>query len=42
MVKELRALVKDVAQLSISGYWRRGLHEDAFQAEKRTTAGAAR
>ncbi|MEV6609655.1 siderophore-interacting protein [Kutzneria sp. NPDC051319] len=29
-------------QLSISGYWRRGLHEDAFQAEKRTTAAAAR
>jgi NADPH-dependent ferric siderophore reductase len=42
MVKELRSLVKDVAQLSISGYWRRGLHEDAFQAEKRATAGAAR
>ena len=42
MVKELRGLVKDVAQLSISGYWRRGLHEDAFQAEKRATAGAAR
>ncbi|GAA3433748.1 siderophore-interacting protein [Kutzneria kofuensis] len=29
-------------QLSISGYWRRGLHEDAFQAEKRATAAAAR
>jgi NADPH-dependent ferric siderophore reductase len=42
MVKQLRGLVGDVAQLSISGYWRRGLHEDAFQAEKRTTAGAAR
>ena len=42
MVKQLRGLVGDVAQLSISGYWRRGLHEDAFQAEKRTTAAAAR
>ena len=47
MVKELRAhLTADRGltreQLSISGYWRRGLHEDAFQAEKRATAGAAR
>ena len=47
MVKELRdhltgdrGLTRE--QLSISGYWRRGLHEDAFQAEKRTTAAAAR
>ncbi|QUQ66438.1 siderophore-interacting protein [Kutzneria sp. CA-103260] len=47
MVKELRGHLTgdrglDREQLSISGYWRRGLHEDAFQAEKRTTAGAAR
>ena len=47
MVKQLRdhliadrGLTKE--QLSISGYWRRGLHEDAFQAEKRATAAAAR
>jgi NADPH-dependent ferric siderophore reductase len=42
LVKQLRGLVSDVDQVSISGYWRRGLHEDAFQAEKRATAGAAR
>ena len=47
MVKQLRdhltadrGLTRE--QLSISGYWRRGLHEDAFQAEKRATAAAAR
>ena len=47
LVKELRdhltgdrGLTRE--QLSISGYWRRGLHEDAFQAEKRATAAAAR
>jgi NADPH-dependent ferric siderophore reductase len=47
MVKDLRGhLTGDRGltreQLSISGYWRRGLHEDAFQAEKRATAAAAR
>jgi NADPH-dependent ferric siderophore reductase len=47
MVKQLRdhltgdrGLTRE--QLSISGYWRRGLHEDAFQAEKRATGAAAR
>lgn len=47
MVKQLRdhltgdrGLTRE--QLSISGYWRRGLHEDAFQAEKRATTAAAR
>jgi NADPH-dependent ferric siderophore reductase len=47
MVKELRAhltadrgLTRD--QLSISGYWRRGLEEGAFQEWKRATADAAR
>lgn len=39
-VKELRALLRverglPMAQLSISGYWRRGLNEDGWQSTKR-------
>ncbi|OLR92533.1 siderophore-interacting protein [Actinokineospora bangkokensis] len=35
-VKQLRSVLADVDQLSISGYWRRGMAEPEFQAAKRT------
>nr|BFE70882.1 hypothetical protein GCM10020092_041830 [Actinoplanes digitatis] len=39
-VKDLRALLRvehalPMSQLSISGYWRRGLNEDGWQSTKR-------